>query len=124
MTEVFIPLLVLLVIIYWMWRTHVATNERIALLKDVDNFLNPEKHNSDLTMSIVYNAYRDSKKHFFVIEFVLFTLLKSRRADVKQSMHQSAEEYKRLPKSERKKMAEIVGKLLITNLKGPVNQIV
>ncbi|WEJ62178.1 hypothetical protein [Thiomicrorhabdus lithotrophica] len=113
MLETLVPLLALLIPIYWMWRTHIAANARVKLMKEVDAFLNPEKQNSEMTKDMVYNAYEDSKNHFLILEMLHFAFFK---IDA-ESFTARREEFKQIDTAERKKMAEIVTKLMLTNIK-------
>lgn len=113
MLEIIAPLFALIIPIYWMWRTHVATNARIKLMKDVDAFLNPEKNNSEITKDMVYNAYEDSKNHFLILEMLHFAFF---RIDDDLFMA-GKEEFKKIDSGERKKMSEIITKLMLTNLR-------
>lgn len=113
MNEFIIILFTLTVPIYWMWRTHIATQARIDLLEGIDTFLNPKKGNSEMSMDIVYNAYEDSKRHFFIIEMLFYTFFKIKSENFKQNKAI----FKKMPEEERKKMIELVIKILFTNLK-------
>lgn len=113
MNESLLPLLAIIIPVYWMWRTHIATNARIKLLKEINNFLDPENNNHEMTQEIVYNAYEDSKNHFFILEMLYYTFFRIEPAQFKASK----DAFKKLPAEQRKKMTELVVKLMLTNIK-------
>lgn len=113
MTESLLPIIAVIVPVYWLWRRGVATDARIKILDEVDSFLNPEKNNSEMAKEIVYNAYEDSKNNFFVLEILHFILF---RVDAKR-FGDSRKEFDKIPDAERKKMVQIVGKLMMSNIK-------
>lgn len=113
MTDLILPGLVIMIPFYWLWRQQVATDARIALLEEINKFLNPKSGNHELTQNIVFNAYEDSRKHFLIFSLFYFVVFKINNED----FNASKQEYRAIDSAQRKKANELVGKILLTNVK-------
>ncbi len=113
MMEIIGLLALVTVPLYWAWRAQIATNSRVELLSEVDDFLNPEKGNSEIAMDTVYNAYEYSKNHFFIVAILFQAIFKIKL----ESFNISNDELKNLPEKEYKKMLGLITKLVFTNIK-------